>query len=98
MLPGVLLRQAAAAPSAGRTACAVRVPGAAACLCWHCWELFLAFTASVRTLHRWKELVFELKILLGSSWSAPVEGRPQAGGSRCPLVPLRHGDGSAHAE
>lgn len=38
MLPGVFLRQAAAALSAGGTACAVRVPGAAACLCWHRWH------------------------------------------------------------
>lgn len=57
VLPGVFLRQATAALSAGRTACADRVPGAAACLCWDCWELFLEFTGYVRTIHRWKEVM-----------------------------------------
>lgn len=42
--------------------------------------------------------VFEFKILLGSPWSAPAEGRPQAGGSQCPLVPLRRGNVSACAD
>lgn len=76
-----------------------RVPGAAACC------VGIAGSSSwnshwQRKSHSQVERndVFEFKILLGSPWSAPAEGRPQGGGSQCPLVPLRRGSVSGYAE
>lgn len=91
----MFLSQAAAALSAGRAACTGRVPASVGIVGSCSWSSH--WQCKNRSLLE-RSVVFDLKIFLGSSWSAPAEGRPQAGGSQCPVVPLRHSDVSAYAE